>query len=77
MYNDDLRDNVINDLESKKLSIVNTIVSLASQGYFINKNKYIRLDWTSILLDAFENIVMFTEDQQAKIERLYNKLGEI
>lgn len=77
MYNDDLRDNVINDLESKKLSIVNTIVSLASQGYFINKNKYIRLDWTSILLDAFENMVMFTEEQQAKIERLYNKLGEI
>ena len=74
MYNDDFRDNILDDLESRKLAIVNTVVELASQGYFANKLKYIRLDWTSILIDAFQNIAMFTKEQQVKIEQLYNKI---
>ena len=75
MYNDNLRKSIITDLESKELSIVNTAVVLASQGYVINKAKYIKLDWTSIILNAFENINVFSEEQQHKIELLYNKLS--
>ena len=75
MYNDELRKTIITDLESKELSIVNTAVVLASQGYVVNKTKYIKLDWTSIILDAFENINIFSEEQQHKIELLYNKLS--
>ena len=77
MYNDDLRKSIITDLESKELSIVNTAVVLASQGYVINKAKYIKLDWTSIILNAFENINVFSEEQQHKIDRLYNKLSTL
>ena len=75
MYNDDLRKSIITDLESKELNIVNTVVVLASQGYVINKAKHIKLDWTSIILNAFENINIFSEEQQHKIELLYNKLS--
>ena len=77
MYNDELRKTIITDLESKELSIVNTAVVLASQGYVINQAKHIKLDWTSIILNAFENINVFSEEQQHKIELLYNKISTI
>lgn len=77
MYNDKLRKSIITDLESKELSIVNTIAVLASQGYVINQAKHIKLDWTSIILNAFENINVFSEEQQHKIELLYNKISTL
>ena len=77
MYNDELRKSIITDLESKELNIVNTVVVLASQGYVINQAKHIKLDWTSIILSAFENINVFSEEQQHKIELLYNKISTL
>ena len=77
MYNDVIKKNILDDLESKAMSIVNTSIALASQGYLVNKSKYIRLDWSSILLHAFENIDVFSEEQQHKIELLYNKLSTL
>lgn len=77
MYNDDISNTIIDDLESKTISIVNTAVSLASQGYLINKRKYIRLDWTSVILHAFENINILNKEQQKKVELIYNKLDTI
>lgn len=77
MYNDVIKKNILDDLESKTISIVNTSIALVSQGYLVNKSKYIRLDWSSILLHAFENIDIFSEEQQNNIERLYNKVSNI
>ena len=75
MYNDDLRKSIITDLESKELSVVNTVVVLTSQGYVINQAKHIKLDLANIILNAFENINVFSEEQQHKIELLYNKFS--
>ena len=77
MYNDVIKKNILDDLESKAMCIVNTSIALASQGYLVNKSKYIRLDWSSILLHAFENIDIFSKEQQNNIERLYNKVSNI
>ena len=77
MYNDDLRKSIITDLESKELSVVNTVVVLASQGYVINQAKHTKLDLASIILNAFENINVFSEEQQHKIELLYNKISTL
>ena len=77
MYDDVIKKNILDDLESKVMSIVNTSIALASQGYLVNKSKYIRLDWSSILLHAFENIDIFSKEQQNNIERLYNKVSNI
>jgi hypothetical protein len=77
MYNDEIRKNIIDDLESKALSVANTAIALASQGYLINKNKYIKLDWTSVLIHAFENINVLSEEQQNKVELLYNKISKL
>lgn len=77
MYNDELRKNIITDLESKELSIVNTTVVLASQGYVVNQSKYIKLNFASIILNAFENINVFSKEQQHKIELIYNKFSTL
>lgn len=77
MYNDEIRKTTINDLENKAISLVNTAVALSSQGYIINKSKQIRLDWTSIMLHAFENIDILSDEQKHKVELLYNKLSTI
>ena len=77
MYNDKLQETAINNLESKAIGITNTAIALASQGYIINKSKHIKLDWSSLLLHAFENIDILNKAQQHKVELLYNKLSTI
>ena len=77
MYNDEIRNTVISDLERKTISVADTAIVLASQGYLINRNKYIKLDWASILIHAFENIDILTKEQQDSVERIYNKVSTI
>lgn len=77
MYNDAIRNTILDDLESKVINIVNVSITLASQGYLVNKSKYIRLDWSSLLLHAFENIDVLKPEQQHRVELLYNKISTI
>lgn len=77
MYDDKISNNIIQDLESKTTSIVNAIVVLASQGYIVNKAKHAKLNMSSMLIHAFENIQVFDKEQQHKLERLYNKFNEL
>lgn len=77
MYDDVIKNNILDDLEGKVMSIVNTSITLASQGYLVNRSKYIRLDWSSILLHVFENIDILKPEQQHRVELLYNKLSTI
>lgn len=77
MYDDVIKNKTINNLEQKVTSIANTIVSLTAQGYVINSKKRIKLDWSSVLLHAFENINILNKEQQKNIENLYNKLFTI
>lgn len=74
MYDDKIKNTVLDDLESKVIGIVDTSVTLASQGYLVNRRKYIKLDWSSLLIHAFENIHILNKDQQHKVELLYNKI---
>lgn len=77
MYNDEIRNILIDNLENKVIGIVNTNIALVSQGYLVNNTKHIRLRWSSILIHAFENIDILSVEQQNKIDNLYNKLMEI
>lgn len=74
MYNDNLQETVISDLENKQVIISNIITNLVSQGYLINNKKKVKLELTSLLIDAFENINIFTDEQQTNIEQIYNKV---
>lgn len=74
MYDDAIKDIAINNLEQKAIGIVNTTIALAAQGYIVNRRKQIKLEWSSILLHAYENIDVLTPEQQKSIEVLYNKI---
>ena len=74
MYDEALKDIAINNLEQKAISVANTTVALAAQGYIINSRKRVKIDWSSILLHAFENIDVLNPEQQQNIEVLYNKI---
>lgn len=77
MYDDKIRKVILDNLESKINSIVDTAICLASQGYIVNKSKYIKLDWSNILIHAFENINVLNDEQKHNVELLYNKLSTI
>lgn len=74
MYSDTIQNDVINNLENKVTTIANTFVALTSQGYRVDNTKRSKLNWSSILIDAFENIHVFDKEQQDKIESIYNKI---
>lgn len=74
MYDNGLKDIAIRNLEQKAIGIVQTTVALTAQGYIVNRVKQTRLQWSSILLHAFENIDVLTPEQQNYIEVLYNKI---
>ena len=74
MYDDGLKDIAIRNLEQKAIGIVQTTIALTAQGYIVNRAKQTRLQWSSILLHAFENIDVLTPEQQNYIEVLYNKI---
>ena len=74
MYDEAIKDIARNNLEQKAIGIVNTTVALTAQGYIINKAKQVKLDWSSILIHAFENINVLSPEQQKSIEVLYNKI---
>ena len=77
MYDDKLRKSITDDLEGKVIGVSNTAIALASQGYLVNKTKYIRLDWASVLLHAFDNIDVLSDKQKRNVELLYNKISTI
>ena len=74
MYDNGLKNIAICNLEQKAIGVVQTTVALTAQGYIVNRAKQTRLQWSSILLHAFENIDVLTPEQQNYIEVLYNKI---
>lgn len=74
MYDKTIKDIATTNLEQKAINIVNTNIALTAQGYVVNKLKKFKLEWSSILLHAFENIDVLNKEQQHNIEVLYNDL---
>lgn len=74
MYDAAVANKVIDNLEQKALNVVKSTIALTAQGYVVNKAKKVTLEWSSILLHAFDNIAIFSDAQQQSIERLYNSL---
>lgn len=77
MYDNELKKVILDDLESKTINVANAAIVLSSQGYLVNRNKYIKLNWSSILIHAFENIDVLNDEQKHNIELLYNKISII
>ena len=74
LYDADKKQEMLDTLNNRVSSIVDVCVSLAQEGYIPNKNKYNKLAWTTIMIDAFENIDVLSVEQHTNLEELYNKV---
>lgn len=73
MYDDVERQIIINDLEKKELNVCSNVIILLSQGYIVNNRKKAKLDFSSIMIHAIENMPVFDKDRQDLIINLYNR----
>lgn len=74
LYNVDLKNKIVDTLEDRVLTIVSVCIALTNEGYAPNKNKMVKLQWSSILIDAFDNINILNINQRKNIENIYNKV---
>lgn len=74
MYESYLNKAMLDVLENRISGIADSIIVLIDKGYIPNKNKMTILNWTPILIDAYENIALFTEEQQNKLDKIYEKI---
>lgn len=74
LYEEKLKTVVLDVLENRISGIADSINVLVAEGYVPNKNKRTILDWSIILLHAYENIDIFDKEQQDKIDIIYNKV---
>lgn len=73
-YNVKLKDTIVSTLENRVLTIVDSIIKLTSEGYKINNNKIVNFNVSLLLINAFENIEIFNENQQENLEIIFNKI---
>ena len=74
LYEPKLNKAMLAILQNRVAGIANCINALLQEGYVPNKNKYTIFNWSAILIDAYENINVFTKEQQDKLDLLYNKI---
>lgn len=74
LYDVEKKQMMLDALENKVSSIVDVCVALTNEGYIPNKNKFNKLSWSAIMIDAFENIEVLSVEQHNALETLYNKV---
>lgn len=61
-------------LTNKTLAVSDSIQALCKEGYIPNKNKYVILTWCSVLIHAYKNIDIYTEEQHKQLDILVSKV---
>lgn len=74
LYGEKLKDAMLDVLQHRISGIADSIQVLVNEGYIPNKNKNTILNWSSILIDAYENIHVLSKEQHEKLDRIYNKI---
>lgn len=74
LYDEELKQTMLDVLEQRVSGIADSISALAEEGFIPNKNKKTILDWGTILIHAYENIDIFSEEQQRNLDNIYNKV---
>lgn len=74
LYEPNLKEAMLDILNERLSGIADSIVTLLEHGYIPNKNKSIVLNWSSILIDAYENIDVLNKQQQESLDNLYNRI---
>lgn len=74
LYEPKLKQAMLDVLKNRMSGIADCIQVLFAEGYIPNKNKMTILNWSSILIDAYENIDVLSSEQQKKLDNIYNKV---
>ena len=74
LYEPNLKQAMLDVLENRMSGIADCIQILFDNGYIPNKNKMTILNWSAILIDAYENVDVLSEEQQDKLDILYNRV---
>lgn len=74
LYDENLKQAMLDVLEQRVSGIADSINALVQDGYVPNKNKRTILDWSIILIHAYENVDIMTQEQQQKLDIIYNKV---
>ena len=74
VYDLKIKEAMLDVLDNRISSIADCIQMLFKEGFVPNKNKSIILSWSSILIDAYQNIDVLTEEQHIKLDNIYNKV---
>lgn len=74
LYDENLKQAMLDVLDERVSGIANVISNLVEDGYVPNKNKRTILDWSILLMHAYENIDIFSEEQQQNLDIIYNKV---
>ena len=68
---------ITDEVFEKELDVAKIIAILTEEGYIPNKNKEQKLQWSVILLGAFNNIRLFSQDKQNQFINFYIKLNRL
>jgi hypothetical protein len=74
LYEPKLKQAMLDVLENRMSGIADCIQILFDNGYIPNKNKMTILNWSAILIDAYENVDVLSKEQQDKLDNLYNRV---
>jgi len=74
LYEPNLKDTMLDVLENRMSGIADCIQILFDNGYIPNKNKMTILNWTAILIDAYENVDVLSIEQHDKLDNIYNRV---
>ena len=74
LYDVKLKQAMLDVLENRMSGIADCIQVLFDNGYIPNKNKMTILNWTAILIDAYENVDVLSIEQHNKLDNIYNRV---
>lgn len=74
LYDVEKKQMMLDALDNRVSSIVDVCIALINEGYIPNKSKSIKLSWSAILIDAFNNIDVLSVEQHNELEELYSKV---
>ena len=74
--NEEERQEILDTLNNRVSSISLCVVNLLHQGYLPNQKKKGLLSIAPILIEAYYNILIFDERQQANLDKIYKFLTE-
>lgn len=78
MNNDtNLENKMLGTLLDRVSSFANSIVMCNELGVIPNKNINIKLDYLNILIHAYSNFRIFTDEQKNKLNIIYTKVLEL